>query len=85
MFKLIIAPIALKNLKLISRKHHIESIKEIFEDIKQDPLVGKPLEDELKHKYTYHVSAYRIVYKIDWKDKTVSILKVGHRGVVYQK
>ena len=85
MFKLIIAPKALKNLKLISRKHHIQSTKEIFNEIKEDPLIGKPLEDELKHKYSYHVSVYRIIYQIDWKDKIVNILKADHRGVVYKK
>lgn len=85
MFKLIVAPKAIKNLKLITRQHHIQSLKEIFEDIKEDPLIGKPLEDELKHKYSYDVSVYRVIYKIDWKDKTVNILKADHRGVVYRK
>lgn len=85
MFNLIIAPKALKKLKKISKQYQIQSIKEIFNEIREDPLMGKPLEDELKGEYSYKVSVYRILYKVDWKDKTVTILNADHRSVVYKK
>lgn len=85
MFNLIIAPKALKRLKEISKLHQIQSIKAIFNEIREDPLVGKPLEDELKRQYSYKVSVYRILYTVNWKDKTVTILSAGHRGLIYRK
>lgn len=85
MFKLLFTAKSKKQLKLISRQHHIQSLKAIFDDIKENPLIGKPLEDKLKHKYSYRVSVYRIIYKINWKNKTVTIHIADHREVVYEK
>ena len=85
MFKLLITAKAKKQIKLITKLYERRAIAQIFEDIKEDPLVGKPLEDELKGQYSYTVRVYRILYKIDWKDKIVIILKADHRGVVYKK
>ena len=85
MFKLLITAKAKKQIKLITKLYERRAIAQIFKDIKEDPLVGKPLEDELKGQYSYTVRVYRILYKIDWKDKTVTILKADHRGVVYQR
>ena len=85
MFKLLITAKAKKQIKLITKLYERRAIAQIFEDIKEDPLVGKPLADDLKGQYSYTVRVYRILYKIDWKDKIVIILKADHRGVVYQK
>jgi len=85
MFKLLITAKAKKQIKLITKLYERRAIAQIFEDIKEDPLVGKPLEDELTGQYSYTVRVYRILYKIDWNDKTVTILKADHRGVVYKK
>lgn len=85
MFKLLITAKAKKQIKLITKLYEKRAIAQIFEDIREDPLVGKPLEDELKGQYSYTVRVYRILYKIDWKDKEVTVLKADHRGVVYSK
>lgn len=84
MFKLLISAKAKKQIKLITKLHHRQAIVQIFQDIKEDPLVGKPLEDELKGEYSYRVGVYRILYIIDWKDKKVTILSARHRRIVYQ-
>ena len=82
MYTLEIFPKARRNLKEISR-HRQEAILVAFEELREDPLMGKPLERELTGRYTYRVGVYRIIYKIRKKDKVVEILNAGHRATVY--
>lgn len=42
---------------------------------------GKPLRHTLKNLWSLRVGDYRIIYQI--KEKTVLILKIGHRKEVY--
>lgn len=83
MYKLIIAPKAIKKLHKISRLHQREAFREILREIKEDPFVGKPLQEELANRFAYKTSAFRILYTINIKDKTVTILNAGHRATVY--
>lgn len=72
-------------------KRQIKSIKKIYqqailsalEEIGDDPFVGKPLERDLKERFSYRIGVYRIVYKINKDDKVVNILFAGHRSTVY--
>lgn len=61
-----------------------EAISEAFEEIKEDPYVGKPLARELKGRFSYKVGAFRIIYKINEKDKIIQVITAGHRAVVYR-
>lgn len=74
---------ARKELRKISKSHQI-ALKEIFEEIKDDPLLGKPLNRELTRRYSYRMSVYRIIYKVDKEDNIIYILTAGHRGTVYK-
>lgn len=85
MFKLLLAAKAKKQVKLIKRLHHRKAFAQIFQDIKEDPLIGKPLEDELKGEHSYRVGVYRILYIIDWQDRKVTILSARHRKIAYIK
>lgn len=69
----------LKNLSKLDRL----SIAEIIEELKEDPLMGKPLSRELIRKFSYRVGAYRVIYLVNQEDKNVTILSAGHRGIVY--
>jgi len=71
MFRISISPEAKSQLKSIKKRHQ-NAIK-----------IGKPLGRELTGKYSYRVGIYRIIYKINKKDKTVQILTAGHRSSVY--
>lgn len=84
MYKILISAKAKKQIKLISKLHHREAINEILTEIKDDPLIGKPLEEKLIGRYAYRVGVYRIIYIINFKDKIVTILSAGHRGTVYK-
>lgn len=83
MYRITIAPSAKKQLKKI-KKIYQEGINSALQAIKEDPQLSKPLSQELTGKFTFHISVYRIIYKINQLDKTINILKIDHRGRVYK-
>ena len=83
MFKLKITSQAKSQLKQISKKHHQLAISNALDEIKEDPFMGKSLSRELTGRFSYKVGVYRIIYKINEKDKIVYILSAGHRATVY--
>jgi len=54
-----------------------------FEDLKVDPTVGKSLRRELAGSFSYRIGVYRIIYKINKRDKVVMVTKFEHRSIVY--
>lgn len=83
MYKLLISEKAKKQLKLITRQYYRQVISETFVDIKENPTIGKLLTRELEKRYSYRVGVYRIIYIVDVKDKTVTVISAGHRGTIY--
>lgn len=84
MYKLRISSKAEKEIKKISQPHQ-RAIILALTDIKEDPLSGKPLTRELTRRFSYRVGVYRIVYKVNKKDKIIEVLTAGHKATVYQK
>ena len=84
MCKLKITAKAKTQLKKISKVYNQQAIYATLQDIKDNPLLGKPLTRELTGRFSYKIGAYRIVYKINEKDKIVHVITVGHRATVYK-
>lgn len=82
MFKLFISTRASNSLKKLPKAHQ-KAIIAAFEDIEEDPFLGKPLERNLLGQFSLRVWVYRIVYRVNQKDNKILVLKVGHRGKVY--
>ncbi|MBI2267980.1 MAG: type II toxin-antitoxin system RelE/ParE family toxin [Candidatus Blackburnbacteria bacterium] len=82
MYKLFISTRVKRELKKISRSHK-EAIVNALMELKDDPLVGKPLTRELTGKFSLRVGTYRVIYKINRQDKIIYILTAGHRSTVY--
>lgn len=82
MYKLVISPQAQKELKKI-KAFSKSAIGLVLEEIREDPTLGKPLTRDLNKKFSYRVGVYRVIYKINSKDKIVNILSTGHRAIVY--
>ena len=83
MYRILISLTATKRLKTIAKIYR-NGIAESIESLKEDPMSGKPLARELAGKYSYRVGFYRIIYKINKKDKIVYIIDAGHRSIIYQ-
>jgi len=74
---------AKRELKNISKSHRLV-LKEILNELKEDPYLGKPLTRELTRRYSYRIGVYRIIYKVSKKDKIIYIITAGHRATVYR-
>ena len=57
-----------------------------FGDLSREPRrVGKPLRRELVGMFSARRGPYRLLYRIDDDNSTVSILRVDHRAGVYRR
>lgn len=83
MFKIIISPKAIKQLRLLKFLHK-DAVATAIDDLKSDPESGKKLKDKLFGKYSYRVGVYRIIYKINKSNNTVYVIIAGHRSTVYE-
>ena len=83
MYRIIISPTASKELKNISKIYRKASAETLIE-LKENPYIGKALTRRLTGKYSYRIGVYRIIYKINKKDKIIYILTAGHRGKIYK-
>jgi len=72
-----------KGLKTITKIYR-KGIAEAIDSLNDHPYLGKPLTRELTGKYSYKIGIYRVVYKINEKDKVVYIINAGHRATVYE-
>ena len=82
MFSIKLTAKAKRELKNLSKLDRLQ-VGEIIEDLKEDPLMGKPLSRELIRKFSYRVGAYRVIYLVHREDKVITILSAGYRGTVY--
>ena len=83
MYRIKLTTKAKKELKTISKLHQ-QAIAFIYEELKDNPYLGKPLTKELTGRFTLRVGFNRIIYKINKKDEIVLILTAGHRATVYE-
>lgn len=83
MYKLRISVKAEKEIKKIPFPHQEAIILSLVE-IKEDPLLGKPLTRELTGRFSFRVGVYRIIYIVNKKDEVIDILSAGHRETVYE-
>lgn len=83
MYKLHIFPKAERELRKISIRYQ-KAILDAFEDLQENPFMGKPLTRELTGRFSYRIGVYRIIYGIRKKDKIVEIYTAGHRATVYK-
>lgn len=82
MYKLRISLKAENEIKKIKHPHQKAILRSLAE-IKEEPFLGKPLTRELTGRFSWRVGVYRIIYKVNKKDKIIDILTAGHRGTVY--
>lgn len=82
MYKIIIAKNVKKDIFLLKKRYQVVLVN-ILKELKIDPKLGKPLTRELLGKYSVKIGAYRLIYKLDQKDKIVNVITVGHRSTVY--
>jgi len=83
MYSLRISTRAKKDIKRIPHPHQQAIILSLSE-IKEYPFTGKPLTRELTGRFSFRIGVYRIIYRVNKKDKRIDILTAGHRASVYE-
>ena len=83
MYKLFLTKTAEKDLKRIDERYQV-AINNRFENLKENPFIGKRLKDNLKEFWSLREGVYRIIYTVNKNDITVIIVTIGHRQGVYK-
>lgn len=84
MYRIFLHPRALKQLEKLGRKDQARVV-DATKVLEADPFIGKKLRGEQDGKWSIRVWPYRILYIIDKKIITVTVLAIGHRRDVYEK
>jgi len=50
-----------------------------------NPTAGEPLHGELAGRLKYRVRRYRIVYRLDRKERVLHIIAIGRRRSIYEE
>lgn len=79
-FRLIIAGPAGRNLKRIPHPWR-DRLEKAIDAVAEDPFRGRKLQSRTG-KWRVRIWPYRIVYRIDKKQKLVEIVQIGHRSSI---
>ena len=63
----------------------MEELRKKVEKLRDLPYSGKPLKYRLSHHWSLRVKGkYRLVYKVDMNESTVTLVAFGHRKEIYE-
>ena len=85
MFEVYVSKKALKGLKEMPKEYQ-ERVLRLLRRLGEDPL---PEEYDVKklrgfeNAFRIRIGKYRVVYKVDWKERRVFVVFIGHRGKAY--
>lgn len=83
-YEAIFSKIFIKSVKRVDEEMK-ERVKKIVKEILKNPYSGVPLTHPLKGYWRKRIGKYRIIYKIDEKDKEVLFIDFGLRKKIYRK
>lgn len=83
MYKIVIVDAAKKDLKRIPLQYRKKIGKQI-DALAENPFAGKKLEGELDGVRGLRVWPYRVLYIVEKRIVTVTVVHVGHRQGVYK-
>jgi len=62
----------------------IDAVEEALGLLARDPRAGYPLRGRLRGLYSLRVGAYRIIYQLADRDRTVRVAAIRHRSAAYR-
>lgn len=83
-YELLIKPSAVKEIERINGKANRRRVVGRIQDVVNDPLPTGCRKLVGRERYRVRQGAYRIVYGVDDRERTVLIVKVGLRSDVYR-
>ena len=83
-WRLVLAGAAARDIERLPEKY-ATAIAEMLPAIAENPRrLGKPLRFELEGRWAARRGPYRVIYGLDEKAHTVTVLAVAHRADVYR-
>lgn len=84
-WRLVVRGPAARNIERLPEKA-AAAVVETLQAIANDPYrVGKPLRFELEGLWSARRGPYRVIYRIDEDDRTVTVEAAGHRADIYRR
>ena len=83
-YRLVVLPLASDRIRHLAPDLK-RGVREAIRAIAQDPSRGEQRQQELKDYRKYRVRRFRIVYQVDRGARTITIMSVGHRRVIYEE
>jgi len=73
--------------RLLSKIHpeNKRLIKQVLAELRQNPYLGKDLQEELSGFKSLRLKQYRIIYNINEGEKIIQIYHVGQRRDIYEQ
>ena len=72
----------LKNLDDFDRTRIIEKLEWIGKNF--DSITPIALGADWRGFYKFRIGDYRVIYKIDWDEKVIFVVAIGHRSKIYK-
>ncbi len=83
MYRIVFVQSAEKDLSAFNKKIKPHIFVALF-DLRKNPYSGKRLCGKFAHYFSLRVGNYRIIYRIYIKDRTIMMVRIGHRQGVYK-
>ncbi|NHK30542.1 MAG: type II toxin-antitoxin system RelE/ParE family toxin [Asgard group archaeon] len=81
-FEIVLTRRAVKDLEKLKQKIR-ERIIQVLREYKEDPLIhANKLTNPKLGSFRYKIGDYRVIFDLD--DKTIVILRIGHRKSIYK-
>ena len=89
MFEVYLSGKSVKTLRRLD-KQIVERVKKFLSNLKTSPLPVNEYDlkkiSGMHDVYMVRISRYRIIYKIDWENKEINVIKIARRSeVTYKK
>lgn len=72
-----------KDLKRLDKKY-LTKVYSLLDHLGNDPFLGEKMSGERKGSYRIKIPPIRIIYTPDFKNKTILVEAIGHRGDIYK-
>lgn len=83
MYQVLLTNNAKKDLKKIAGPY-LPKVSQAIDALETDPFLGEKMSGKHKDEYRIKIPPLRIIYTINHKTRTITILALGHRGGIYK-
>ena len=84
LYRLVFTRTARKDYEAIRDAKLLKRINSILEDLKSNPLLGKPLHGEFAECRSIKTFSFRLIYRVEKHDVVITVLRIQHRRESYR-